>query len=133
MTKPVLAYANKTYEAERGYWASLPADHAALRQVTVGGAQEVVDRHVVGWTVVRGRGFKSGLCSPSTSRIVIGGMAGLWIVLHELAHANTPQGAPMAHDPTFRSRYVTLVRAEVGDAEADGLLGAFLGLGLRVG
>ena len=125
-------YSNKTYEAEREYWAGIPLEHPARRQVTVAEAQEVVDRHAPGWTVVRGKGFGSGHCNPRDSRITIGGMACLWLVLHELAHATTPAGEPMGHDRPFRARYSALVRAEVGAAEADGLLAAFAGLGLAV-
>lgn len=122
------AYANKTYEAERGYWAGLPPGHPARRQVTLEEAQAVVDRHLAGWRVTRGNGFKNGACYWHEDRISIGGLAQQWIVLHEVAHALGPR----KHDAAFRAAYASLVRAEHGDEVADGLLEAFGSLRLKV-
>ena len=123
------AYANKTYEAERGYWAGLPIDHLARRHTTIEEAQAVVDRYVADCRVSRGNGLWNGCYYRTQNRISIGGLASAWIVLHEIAHALS---VDRGHGAGFRAAYVKVVRAEYGDEIADGLLEKFGSLNLKV-
>jgi len=122
-------YANKTYEAEREYWVTLPIDHIARKHVTIDEAQAIVDRHIVDCKVSRGNGFQNGCYYRKQNRISIGGLASAWIVLHEIGHALT---VSRGHDAEFRSAYLNVVRAEYGDEIADGLLKKFCSLNLKV-
>ena len=127
--KKTYTYANKTYEAEREYWATLPIDHIARKHVTINEAQAVVDRYVARCEVSRGNGFQNGCYYRTQNRISIGGLASAWIVLHEIGHALT---VSRGHDASFRSAYLKVVRAEYGDEIADGLHEKFGSLNLKV-
>jgi hypothetical protein len=90
-------------------------------------AQELVDGHLDGYEVKRGRTKRgAAFCNPREKVISLPQYAPRWLVLHEMAHGLAPKDH---HGVDFRDAYLKLVEVEMSAWWARRLAAAFKKVG----